>query len=167
VTTLPVLIRIDAAWSLASKSLGLALLDGRLEVRLGVGELALLGARLDELEQRRLVPRIELEDLAVAGRGLGLDAVLQEVVADAHELRDGLRGLAGPPVEVAERGGGGGVVGKGIHDALVFGDRAIQPPLAEQLLGFPKRVVSIDGHSSLSRVRSGAGHSMVSNSVGV
>ena len=89
------------------------------------------------------------------------------MVAEAHELRDGLRRLAGAAVEVAQGGRGGDVVGIRVDDVFVFRDRAIEPPLSEQFFGFAKRVVSIDGHSSLSRRGSVAGHSMVSNSVGV
>jgi hypothetical protein len=70
-------------------------------------------------------------------------------------------------VEIAQGRRRGDVVRVGLDDVFVFRDRAIEPPLSEQLLGFAKRVVSIDGHSSLSRRGSGAGHSMVSNSVGV
>ena len=144
----------------------LALVDRRLEMGLGVAQLALLRRRLDQLQQRALVVGIELDDLAVAGRRLGLDAFLEEVVAEAHELRDGLRPLAGAP-GISQGRRGGDVVGIRVDDVFVFRDRAIEPPLSEQFLGFAQRVVSVDGHSSLSRRGSVAGHSMVSNSVGV
>ena len=145
----------------------LALVDGRLQVRLGVGQLALLRAGFDQLQQGAFVLRVELEDLPVAGGGLGGHAFLQQVIADPHELRDRLGGLPGSTVEVAQGPGGRNVVREGLDDVLVLRNGAIEPPLSEQLLGLAQRVVPVDGHWSLSQIPVAAGHPMVSNSVGV
>ena len=83
------------------------------------------------------------------------------------KLADGLGGLAGAAVEVAQGARGRNVVGERLDDALVLRNGAIEPPLSEQLLRLAQRLIPVDSHSSLNQIPAHrASQPMVSNSVG-
>ena len=60
--------------------------------------------------------------------------------------------LAGAHEQVADRVDGAPVPGLLLDDLLVLGNRLVEPTLAQEFLGFPKRRVAIDGHRSVPRL---------------
>ena len=65
--------------------------------------------------------------------------------------------LSGAHEQVADRVDGAPVAGLFLDDLQVFGDRLVEPALAEELLGFPKRRVAIDGHPCLTGLGADSG----------
>ena len=124
--------------------------DG-VQVRLGVGEQTLPGGDIGELNLGRLVLRLELEDLLVERRGLRIEALVDEVLGDAGVLPDGLLRLPGARVELAERVGGAPVARELFDHADVLGDRRLEATLAEQLLRFFQRSVTVEGQRDSPR----------------
>ena len=93
------------------------------------------------------------DDLLVERRGFGPEAFAAQAVGDAGELRDRLVALAGAQVEVAEHVGGAPVPRLILDDAQVLGDRRVELPLSEQLLGISQGQGAINSHVTTLRVR--------------
>ena len=73
------------------------------EVGLGVGEESLPRRDLAKVQMNHFLVRLDLEDLFVDRRGLGVEPLVHQVIGDLHVLRSRLTGLRGADVEVAER----------------------------------------------------------------
>jgi hypothetical protein len=130
------------------------------EVLLGVGEQPLARRNLSELEQRRLVAWLDLEDLLVERAGLRVETLGLEVVGDADVVADALVDLSGPDVEIAERVGAVPIAGLGFDNLDVFSDRCVDLAKLQGLFGALERSFTV------KRRHSGSPQAMVSNSVG-
>ncbi len=126
-------------------ALGAAARGNRIEVRLGIGEETLPGRDVRELNLRRLVERLDLEDLLVERGGLGVEAFVDEVLCDARVLDDGVLRLTGAGVELAKGVGGAPVARIFLDDTDVLGDRRFEATLAEKLLRLFQRGITVDG----------------------
>ena len=116
------------------------------QVRTCIHEHALPGRNLGRLQRRMLVVGTNLQDLLVERCGFREEAFLHQAVGDADELIDGLVGLAGPHVQVAENIRRRPVSRLIFDDADVFGDGRLELPLLEQLLGIAPGPGAINGH---------------------
>ena len=122
----------------------LPLLEDGVQVGAGVGVQALAGHEFGRLQQRALVIGLELEDLLEDRRGLDELAFLAQGVGDLQELLDGLLGLAGARVEIAERVRRVPVAGLIFDDAQVFRGGGFELALPKQLLGVSECSVAIE-----------------------
>ncbi len=132
----------------------------RAKCGLGVGKQSLLGGDLARLQQRRLLVRLELENLLVESGGLWIEALARQVVGDARVLRDAFVELIGADVEVAERVGAVPVARLGLDDLHVLGNGGVNLAEAEGLLRRFQRGVTIERRhqqTSLSSVSKSVG----------
>ena len=93
-----------------------------IEVLLGVGQRALLGGQVAGLDHRVLVVRLDLEDLLVERRRLGIEPLFREVVGDAGVLLNAFVDLIGAYVQIAKRVGAVPVARLRLDDLDVLGD---------------------------------------------
>ena len=124
----------------------------RRQVRLGVGEQPLHSPRRRRAGSGYASSlRDDLQDLLVERRGLGVEALgRRNARRCAVYCADGLRRLARPDVEVAERVGGVPVARMVLDHAKVFRDRQIEATLAKQLLRLLQRVHRGRGPTGIS-----------------
>ena len=135
----------------AAIALGASARGDRVQMGLRVGKQALPRRDVGELDLRGLVLGLELEDLLVERGGLGIEALVDEVLGDPHVLPDRLLRLAGPGVELAERVGRAPVARKLFDDRQVFHNRRFEATLAEELLRLFQRSVTVEGQRDSPR----------------